>query len=646
MIATGLGGEQIQAQKMSSACNGVEEPRALIARFGINCSVDDRVNLGALLLCGVPLFTREAAAILHEVCSRLSEAEEEGRALTAPTPDHLWVTAVGDLALDDESACPGDGASSTMVGLAALIEALLPPTIRNQSDYAVPSSFRVLAPRARGFPPGLPLIRTPAELGAAIARYRRGDTAVVLQHLFARTAAAAPAPPVTDPAGARPPESNPAIASTIEAREEPTVAPPTLEDIGDDLPLNTRDDAAWVRPLPPSPAVAPSSVGLRMWGLVVVAAMLVAFISSYEVTRHILPRSEETARADDPAPPAPKRVEATLLTPTHSATPPRAPANPPAVRPRPTPAPSPDPANTRPVERAAAALNRTLNAGNATGASEAPLAAPVPLQTPASTGPVFSPSFAGTGSAVMFHAGRDPVARLMSTEIREPSLPLELVTVVGGDARNYHPRLSPDGRFLAFDSDRDGERGVYVAKRDGTEVRRASGPGFAAVPSWSPGMRALAFVRAEPDRPQVWNLWQLDRATGALSRLTRHRYGQTWGASWFPDSRRLCYSHEDRLIVLDTDDGSTQVFTSPRPGRLVRTPAVSPDGRLVAFQVMRDGVWLLDVDSGTMRRLIDDPSAEEFAWDPAGGRLAYHSRQSGEWRIWIAAAPREIAAAR
>jgi Tol biopolymer transport system component len=66
---------------------------------------------------------------------------------------------------------------------------------------------------------------------------------------------------------------------------------------------------------------------------------------------------------------------------------------------------------------------------------------------------------------------------------------------------------------------------------------------------------------------------------------------------------------------------------------------VSPDGRLVAFQVVRDGVWLLYLESGTMRRLIDDPSAEEFAWDPNGGRLAYHSRRSGEWRIWIAAAP-------
>lgn len=228
----------------------------------------------------------------------------------------------------------------------------------------------------------------------------------------------------------------------------------------------------------------------------------------------------------------------------------------------------------------------------------------------------------------------------MTADLRDDaSAPLEVLTVVGGRARNYHPRVSPDGRYLAFDSDRDGERGVYVAHRDGSDVRRVSGPGFAAVPSWSPDMRAMAFVRAEADRPHVWNLWRLDRATGQQTRVTNHRYGQTWGASWFPDSRRLCYSHEDRLVVLDTETGETRVFPSPLRGRLVRTPAVSPDGRRVAFQVIRNGVWLLDLNEGAMRRLIDDPSAEEFAWSPEGRRIAYHSRRTGEWRIWIAAAP-------
>ena len=113
--------------------------------------------------------------------------------------------------------------------------------------------------------------------------------------------------------------------------------------------------------------------------------------------------------------------------------------------------------------------------------------------------------------------------------------------------------------------------------------------------------------------------------------------GQAWGGSWFPDNRRLAYSHEDRLLVLDTISGDEGVFPSPVKGSLVRTPAVSPDGRSVVFQVFRQGTWLLDLSDGTMRRILEDPSAEEFAWSPDGRRIAFHSRRSGEWGIWMMA---------
>jgi Tol biopolymer transport system component len=204
-------------------------------------------------------------------------------------------------------------------------------------------------------------------------------------------------------------------------------------------------------------------------------------------------------------------------------------------------------------------------------------------------------------------------------------------------AHNYHPRVSPDERLLAFDSDRDGERGVYVADRDGTHVHRISGPGFAALPSWSPDMQRLAFVRAESDRPHVWNLWLRQIGSGALTRLTSYRVGQTWAASWFPDAQRVCYSHEDQLVVLNLATGNTDIFPSPRAGRLVRTPAVSPDGNRVIFQVFRDGAWILDLNTRLMRKILDDPTAEEFAWHPLGHRVAYHSRQDGQWRIWVTA---------
>jgi WD40-like Beta Propeller Repeat len=242
----------------------------------------------------------------------------------------------------------------------------------------------------------------------------------------------------------------------------------------------------------------------------------------------------------------------------------------------------------------------------------------------------YSPSFAPAGEILYFHTGDTEPSALEGTSDDRDT---ELLRVVDEGASNYHVRPSPDGDWIAFDSDRDGTRGVYIGHADGSEVRRVSGPGLAAVPSWSPDGRALAFVRAEPDRPRTWNVWRLDLATRELRRVTEFSSGQPWGASWFPDSRRIAYSHEDRLIVHDLSTGGTQVFQSPRPGRLVRTPAVSPDGTRIIYQVYEDGVWILDLEDGSARRLIEDPTAEELAWDPEGRRVSFHSRRG--WSIFI-----------
>jgi Tol biopolymer transport system component len=247
----------------------------------------------------------------------------------------------------------------------------------------------------------------------------------------------------------------------------------------------------------------------------------------------------------------------------------------------------------------------------------------------------FSPSFDSTGTAVFFHAQGPTGSALKRADQETGEDVLHVATIVDDGAKNYHIQLSPDGQAVAFDSDREGERGVYTAHPDGTGVTRVSGDGYSSVPKWSPDSRQLIVARAETDRPRVWNLWLLDLHSGMRQRLSSHPFGQTWPGAWFGDGRRVCYSHEDRLIVLDLTTGRRSIYQSPVRGRLVRTPAVSPNGRWVIFQVFRDGGWLLDLSDGSMQRVLEDPSAEEFTWSPDGRRVAFHSRRSGQWGLWV-----------
>jgi hypothetical protein len=247
----------------------------------------------------------------------------------------------------------------------------------------------------------------------------------------------------------------------------------------------------------------------------------------------------------------------------------------------------------------------------------------------------YSPTFSNTGTAMFFQEQDAAGSALVRADTGTRGEVLKITRIVDDNAQNFHVRPSPDGAFIAFDSDREGMRAVFVADAEGRNVHRVSGDGFAAVPSWSPDGSQLAFVKGETNDPRVWNLWRVELQSGKLQRLTSYEYGQPWGGSWFPDGSRIAYSHETELVVMNLETGTRRVFNSPIRGRLVRTPAVSPDGRRIIFQVYRDGAWILDLRNGSMRRVLDDPTAEEYAWAPDGHRVAFHSHKAGGWAVWV-----------
>jgi cytoskeletal protein RodZ len=367
---------------------------------------------------------------------------------------------------------------------------------------------------------------------------------------------------------------------------------------------------------PPAADARPPRSRRRMLATLAIPALLAV---------GLLPALLERRAADESVP-----ADAAPVVAERTAPAPEAPSNPSAGESQAAAQPD-SPATAEPVTARADA--RPAAADTPTAADSEPAVAERPL----AESPSYSPAFSSVGAAMFYHTSADGQSALMRADTDSRGAILRVTSVVDDEASNFHPRPSPDGTQIAFDSDREGERAVYIAEADGSNVRRISGEGFAAIPSWSPDGRTLAYVRAEADRPRVWNLWATELETGETRRLTSYRVGQPWGASWFPDGQRIAYSHETRLIVLDLESGAERVYPSPIQGRLVRTPAVSPDGRRIMFQVHRDGAWLLNVSDGSMRKVLSDPTAEEYTWAPDGRRVAYHSRRSGSWGVWVMA---------
>jgi hypothetical protein len=247
----------------------------------------------------------------------------------------------------------------------------------------------------------------------------------------------------------------------------------------------------------------------------------------------------------------------------------------------------------------------------------------------------YSPAFESPGGAAFaFPSQADAAAAGDAAN----ALGLSITRVVDERSHNYHARPSPDGTRVAFDSDRDGERGVFVADANGRNLRRISGDGFAAVPNWSPDGRWLSYVHAEADNKDVWNLWMQNVDSGETRRLTSNTTGRPLGGTWFPDGRRIAYARNGSIAVLDVQAEKTTVYPSPQPGRSARAPAVSPDGRWIVFQLSGDGAWLLDLTDGSTLKVLSDPTAEEFTWSPDGSRIAYYSRRDAQWSVWVMAA--------
>lgn len=492
---------------------------------------------------------------------------------------------------DGSVECVGCDATPAVSEIAMLLEQLLP----RGGPSRVPGGVRYTLARAL-LEVDAPPFDSVEDLSAALVRYEHGDRADAVRGLYARAAALS--------------------AEEVEVRSDRRRRAPSTTDLrrhlrqaDEALFYHAQTGASAINAQTPAPAIndpqildvsKPDRQAPAHWLVTGVMAALIAFGAGYAIVDKVQTKRVRTASV---APSPSREMPPAVLVPS-----------------------SVLPLAVVPPSRAASPL---------VTASSVARRGSLVRAVSATNGATFSPAFASNGTALFFHSGKssDPHSALAAAQVDADNL--RVMTILDDGAKNYHVRPSPDGSQLAFDSDRDGERGVYVANRDGTNVRRVSGPGFAAVPSWSPDGDTLAFIRGEADRPGVWNLWLQDLDTGRTRRLTSFRFGQTWSASWFPDGRRICFSHEDRLIVLDVQSGVTREYSSPVPHALMRTPAVSPDGKRVIFQVARSGAWLLDFAKNSMVCVLTDPSAEEFAWSPDGLRVAFHSRRDGAWGIWV-----------
>ena len=170
--------------------------------------------------------------------------------------------------------------------------------------------------------------------------------------------------------------------------------------------------------------------------------------------------------------------------------------------------------------------------------------------------------------------------------------------VLGADSLTGESQLvefvdvSPDGLWLAFDSNRSGNSDLWLLRLLDGELRRLThDPAHDWRPRFSPDGRFVAFYSL---RTGQRDLWLTTVADGALRRLT-HNPEDDWMPYWSPDGEHIAYdsSHKGRrgIWLLPVEGGAPRRIT-PDADYDAMYPVISPDGREVVFTLERHGQTL------------------------------------------------------
>ena len=220
------------------------------------------------------------------------------------------------------------------------------------------------------------------------------------------------------------------------------------------------------------------------------------------------------------------------------------------------------------------------------------------------------------------------------------------------------PTWSPDGRYLAFSSDRDGPMAIYIRDLHTGKTRKLTAPFGAAQArmAWSPDGKKIAFETALDAEAGAQELYVADVATGAATDVwgTKNATGVNYSVNfepgrptWGPDSTTLAlavqqsYSNRFRegvskILTLNVATGATNVYDAdpadPYQTITTRTegngPVWSPDGKWMAY-VMDNVPWVVPVSAtgaptGPPRQLSQEV-ADQLSWSGDSRHLLYDS---------------------
>jgi dipeptidyl aminopeptidase/acylaminoacyl peptidase len=212
----------------------------------------------------------------------------------------------------------------------------------------------------------------------------------------------------------------------------------------------------------------------------------------------------------------------------------------------------------------------------------------------------------------------------------------ELATVRGSSVQ---PRWSPDGKHIAFVSERDGHSLIAIYDFGGDVIRYMS-PSVDkdSMPRWSPDGKSVAFARTHGDenklplipvRPRPWSIWIADATTGDAHAIWRSGERLDDSMPQLSGDGTLNFAADNRIVFASEQDGRNHFYsvaTTGGPATLltpgdfdVEDVALSSDKKSIIYSsnqsdVDRRHLWRVSAAAASPQQAVT--SGETMEWTP------------------------------